>query len=337
VKREALALAVALAVLGGLGAIAVREGLQRQDSLTRRVRKSEDRLRRAAFQQSRQSTGLALRAAGFEPWFEAEPPAVAPGCTRVLFVSHIYPKNGIDENGARYADPDAALASLFRAEAALAPARVFFGGDSIQRPSARGIDFIRSLQQRWPHARFVLGNHEDWWSESAAPLRELIRDRHGREDFGSARVIWLHSVAAAGDYGIDAEELAFLEQSLAGEFRYAVLLLHHALWAGDSAYVNKDYENAAALRKEWMERTLPQLAAGRVKLVLMGDGGWRRPGTLAELRGIPHATTGWSGYLATIPPEWLTAELCADGPTLTRHVAFDGELLRRVEWPPETK
>jgi hypothetical protein len=328
-----LGVLAALAVAAA-GALAGREALRRYDALLERVRKSEDRLARSSALSQRLIVGASLRAAGYAPWFSAAPPASPPGCARVLFAAHIYPKNGVVEGDVAYPDPDAALASLLRAERLLRPERVVFGGDSIVRPSAEGVAFIAGLQKRLPHARFVLGNHENWWSAEAAPLRALLPERHGREDHGRVRLVWLHSVAKSGAYGLDDDETAFLRESLAGnDYDWAVLILHHALWAGESAYVNKEYEGAEALQQDWLTRVLPILEAGRVRLVVNGDSGWRRPGVLASVGGIPHATTGWSGWLKSIPPEWLVLELCPDGPIVERHIAFDGELLRRREWP----
>jgi len=112
------------------------------------------------------------------------------------------------------------------------------------------------------------------------------------------------------------------------------VMLHHALWAGDTAWVNRDYPNAERLREDWLANVLPQLQAGRVRAVLTGDAGWRKRGVRMTLAGIPHFTSGWSGRLVEILPEWLVVDLCEDGPIVTRHVAFEGEFLQRLEWPP---
>ncbi len=291
-----------------------------------------------SWQQQRQLLAARLRADGYTTWSRDSPPRrPSSRCGRLLFAGHVYPKNGLENPGkTRYPDRHHAMASLLEAERRLAPDRVVFGGDTIQAPSRAGTNFIAKLAGDLPHARFVLGNHERWWSKDAARLREILGQRHGVEDLGRVRLVRLHSIRSTGSYGLDEEERRFLRGALNGEgYDWAIVMLHHALWAGDTAWVNRDYPNAERLREDWLANVLPQLQAGRVRAVLTGDAGWRKRGVRMTLAGIPHFTSGWSGRLVEILPEWLVVDLCEDGPIVTRHVAFDGEFLQRLEWPPE--
>lgn len=285
-----------------------------------------------------QSQAIRLRTEGYTNWSRASPPQrPSDQCGRLLFAGHVYPKNGVvDPAKASYPDPHGAMSMLLEAERRLAPDRIVFGGDTIRIPSPAGTDFIAKLASDLPHVRFIVGNHERWWSKGAARLREILGERHGVEDLAGVRLIRLHSIRQNGSFGLDDEERAFLRSALDGEgYEWAIVMLHHALWAGDTPWVNRDYPGAVRLREDWLANVLPLLRSGRVRAVLVGDGGWRRPGGRMTLDGIPHFTTGWSGWEVTILPEWLMLDLCEDGPIVSRHVAFEQEFLHRLEWPRE--
>ena len=335
--RRRLGLWVLVAGLGAATAAGVyleARGLYHR--LLAAVRDGGDRDALLHRRQQRQIQMLRLETQGYSNWFRFSPPErPSAACGRLLFAGHVYPKNGLgNPPKPDYPDPHAAMSSLLEAERRLAPDRVVFGGDTIQSPSQAGTEFVASLASQLPHARFVPGNHEDWWSDRAAGLREIVGERHGVEDLGGVRLVRLHSIRPDGSYGLDDEERAFLRGALDGDgYEWAIVMLHHALWAGDTLWVNKDYPEAVELREDWLTNVLPLLQSGRVRAVLVGDGGWRKRGVRVTLGDIPHFTSGWSGWRVDILPEWLGVDLCEDGPIVSRHVAFEGEFLHRVEWP----
>ncbi len=326
-RALAAALLVGLVAVVAYGGYTLRElrrevgGLEHEGRITRRL-----------------ALGASLHADGFAPWAASSAASARAGCSRLLFAGHVYPGNGlVNPPKDAFPDPERVWPAFLALERALAADRVVFGGDTIHHPSAEAIGFIRELRTKLPHARFVIGNHEQWWSEAAAPLREVLGSRHGVEDLGRVRLVHLHSTMRDGRYGLDDEERAFLQQALGGqEHDWAVVMLHHPLWAGDTRVANTDYPGAQALREDWLGEVLPLLEGGRVRLVLTGDGGWRQPGETRAIGGIPHVVTGWPGWRTDIAPEWVVAELCGSGPQVARQRLFEGQLQQREEWPPPT-
>jgi len=143
------------------------------------------------------------------------------------------------------------------------------------------------------------------------------------EDVNRVRLIYLHSVTKNGSYEIDKEQLDFLTNVLNPlDYRYSLIFLHHALWAGDSLHANVRYPDAIEKKNTWKNKIIPIIKAGNVKAVFSGDGGWRLEGRSMRIGGIPHYITGWSN-LMHIPPEWLTIELEENSPKIIWHKLFD--------------
>lgn len=129
----------------------------------------------------------------------------------------------------------------------------------------------------------------------------------------------------SGAYGLDQMQRAWLASILDGEdYRYAVVFLHHALWAGSNRYVNEDYPGADSLKVDWMRALLPVLGEGRVRAVFAGDGGVRSSGRRFDLEEIPHFITGWTMFREDIPPEWLSIRLDEDAVSVVWHRLIDG-------------
>ena len=86
--------------------------------------------------------------------------------------------------------------------------RVVFGGDSVFVPTPAALDHLADLKERFfPEARFVLGNHDEYWSVSQQmPERfeAIYGGRDGWEDIGGVRFVYLHTVTSDGSYGLDA-------------------------------------------------------------------------------------------------------------------------------------
>jgi hypothetical protein len=256
----------------------------------------------------------------------------------IWFVGHIYPKNGFHSPGRpSYPDEEEPLAFLRAEVRRSAPARVVFGGDNVWSPTAAELEHIAGLKRDIPMARFVLGNHDRYWEstrEANAAYAGVFERRSGYEDLNGVRLVYLHTVLESGDYGLDQEQRRLLAEALTGTgYRYALVFMHHAPWAGHTIYTNTPYPNADTLARDWDDRIVPLLRQGRVRAVLAGDGGWRAPGRRFLVGGIPHYLTGWSGNRVDILPEWLSLRLERDDVTVTWHRLFGGEHFVTLERP----
>jgi hypothetical protein len=273
---------------------------------------------------------------GFSPIPASE---LAFGETRqdeIWFVGHIYPQNGISyKNKPTFPNQERPLEYLVPLINQATPGRVFFGGDTIWSPTQEALDSLETLKTSLPMARFILGNHEKYHQvpkSLRSPFAKIFGEPYGYEDFHGVRLVYLHTVTQAGNYGIDAEQRRFLADTLTGEnYKYGLLFLHHALWAGHTIYTNTPYANADALASDWGQTILPMLKNGRVKAVFAGDGGWRAPGRQFLIQNIPHYITGWPGGRVDILPEWLTITLKEDEITVIWNRLFKGEqYIRKV-------
>lgn len=266
----------------------------------------------------------------------APAPAQVSGSGRLLFVGHIYSRSGSDvANTPRLThDPLEVLRSAARTHTVK---RVIFGGDNLRVPTAEALDHLDLSTARLPR-RFVLGNHDAYWrvdSVLAATYPWLYHARHAAEDIDGVRLVYLHSVARDGSYGLDSDALDFLEGQLSGvDYRYALVFLHHALWAGNTIYANTLYRKADSLAQHWASHIAPRLAAGRVVAVFAGDGGVRAPGRRLDVAGIPHYVTGWPMERLDILPEWLEIDLGAGGVRVTWYAVLAGEVYSRQEGAP---
>ena len=289
----------------------------------------------------------------------------------LVFTGHAFGADGaVDDVEPVYGKPIEALPSLEAFARDHGILRVVFGGDTIYMPTTGALAFLEALHSRIPGARFVHGNHEEYWSVLGASgypallegLREwyqatwhrpnlnpvaddppepvdpgwgsylsryerLLGKRYWKEDLGEVRLVYLHTETAPRQVGLDDPQIEFLEEALGAgangnggrrTFRYALVFLHHALWAGLAPWGQAYYENGAELARQWRERVLPILKKGRVGAVFAGDAGWVEPPPPFALDGVPHYLTGWPGEDGLVLPEWYLAELRDRGPRVRR-------------------
>ncbi len=281
---------------------------------------ARDRYRRLEYAQHL-ALGAAVRNGLVARGFRAvvEPSVSGTEAANLWFVGHIYPKNRFfGGEKPQFPDSERPLAFLERLAAHRPPQRILFGGDSVWKPTPDALDHLEALADHLPQARFILGNHDDYWGTlRTMPQRfdAIYRRRYGSEDIDGVRVIHVHTVSEDGRYGLDAEQRLFLNAALDGtSYRYALLTMHHALWAGAGTQTNTPYPDAENLADDWVANVAPLLVRGRVKAVLAGDGGWRSHGVVYDIEGIPHYLTGWSGFRSDIAPEWLSIRFDSSGP-----------------------
>jgi len=201
----------------------------------------------------------------------------------LFFVGHIYPKNGFDGGQKTgFVNQEDPLDYITQRASRSSPGRVIFGGDNISSPTDAQLNHLLQISSRISFARFLLGNHEEYWTDLRARKEVfdvLFRARHWYEDVNGVRLVYLHTVTESGAHGLDQAQRAWLASSLDGEdYRYALVFLHHGLWAGESRYVNQDYPDADSLKSDWLYAVLPVLVKGRVRGVFAGDGGVRSSG-----------------------------------------------------------
>ncbi|MDH5644359.1 MAG: metallophosphoesterase [Candidatus Heimdallarchaeota archaeon] len=260
---------------------------------------------------------------------------LSSNCPSVVFVGHIYPKNGFYGDGKPpFPDTNSTFSHFSGFIELDTPSRVIFGGDSIWTSSSQSLHHLSKIKDKISGARFILGNHEEFWTSLARKqegFASIFPKRYWYEDLSNIRLIYLHSIKSNGEYGLDDEQINFLQRALDNKYYdYALIFLHHALWAGESIFVNSPYPNAGKLKEQWVKYISPLLISGNVKAVFSGDGGWRSPGSQSILTGTTHYITGWSGFRTDIPPEWITIKLCHDKPIVIRHKLYRETLYYKV-------
>lgn len=255
-------------------------------------------------------------------------------CANIFFAGHIYPKNGVRTAGKLdFPDPDNAMDVFLQHAKAARPFRTILGGDSVYSSDQSSIDRLLEIFRGLEGVVFVSGNHDNYWEMRGRDCAGgcMFPRRYYFEDVSGVRLIYLHSVNADDSYGIDRTQRRFLASTLnSGDYRYALVFLHHALWAGDRIFVNEHYRNPDDLKKDWLERLMPLFKQGRVAVVFSGDGGKRVPGVVERFGGITHVITGWPGRRTQVPAEWLSVGLC-DVPRITRYRLTGGAVYEEAQ------
>lgn len=257
---------------------------------------------------------------------------------KILFIGHIYTKNGFESGKKRrFVNIEKPLKFLRRhISKKNPPSRIVFGGDNVYRPTSDALRHLAKIRSRLPTSRFLLGNHDKYWKISRQPelFSKIYDGRYYFEDVDGVRFVYLHSEKEEKVLGIDSDQKEFLQRTLAetNKFRYSLVFLHHALWAGNSEYVNSKYSNAGELMEDWRNNILPLLQKGKVRGVFAGDGGWVMPGTMERVGHIPHYVTGW-GYVPEIPPEWLQITPLEEGIQTQWQKLILGKLLVKDQIP----
>ena len=230
----------------------------------------------------------------------------------LFFVGHIYPQSGyIDNKNSPYANKEYPLDFLRTLFRHTPPLRTIFGGDNVEFPTRGALRHILDLKSAIQKSRFILGNHDQYWEilKNHAVFEKIFHERYYYEDVNGIRLIYLHTVSEDGNYGLDDAQRTFLkEDALRGSYKYALIFLHHALWATQPV-TNSPYPESEKIRDDWNKNILPILSQGRTMGVFSGDGGNLSPGSKIKLGTIWHYTTGWSMNRQDIPPEWLKIDL----------------------------
>jgi hypothetical protein len=253
----------------------------------------------------------------------------------IFFIGHIYPKSGyIDSENIRFKNIEHPIKHLNRIAKKNMPFKFVFGGDNVFIPTSGALNFLIELKSKLKNVRFIPGNHDQYWRlhDKEPRMKALYPERYFFEDKSSVRLIYLHSVLENGKYGLDEEQVAFLRRSLkpSSSYNYAIIFLHHTLWAGGhSAF--RLYDESARLIEQWKNEILPIFSEGRVKGVFSGDGGVETSGTFSLINEIPHYSTGWSIDRSEVPPEWLRIDLGEDEITVHWQKLSGGNLFVKLQ------
>ena len=274
---------------------------------------------------------------GFAPVVLGSDSPPAPSCKSVVFAGHIYPKNGYDgDPKPPYPDPDNALSAFLEFVDSRKPNRVVFGGDSVWKPSVGELTQLLQLKRRVGDSKFLIGNHDFLVDKHDTATERLHAEIYGRPyeavTVDDVLLIYLQSIKGDGNWGIPTHQLEFLENiARDSSHKYAVMFFHTVLWDDDNKLRNRNYPNVEQINRTWRDKIAPLLKAGRVKMVVAGDGGYNRPGEAIAQSDINYVVSGWPNFRTDIPVEWLEISLCDSGPRLTRYRLLDGTLYRSVE------
>ena len=250
----------------------------------------------------------------------------------LFFVGHIYPKSGyVDKHNSEYYNVEHPMGFLRTMFHNAPPLRTIFGGDNVEIATDGALEHLLELKSELHASRFILGNHDQYWKKlrNENIFNKIFHKRYYYEDVNEARLIYLHTETKEGVYGLDQAQRTFLKEDALldnGTYKYALIFLHHSLWA-DTPITNASYPESQKLIADWKKNMLPLLQQGRTLGIFSGDGGVLSPGSNVKLGNIWHYTTGWSMNREDIPPEWLKIDLQEGGIQVCWQKLIRGKLL----------